>query len=352
MEQLIYILAATGEEAHLRHIGIHGNGGKPGICQVGVGLHFGISEAHDRKAGLVFIQAVLADIIDPLRHAAILTAPSRVIIGLCEISVFIQGLAMPDRDSLPGLCRYTQLRISRQVLSKVDDRFPIGCFDEPAGKALLLQNRNTCCRGQLVIAEIADSHSMPAVQFFHPGVIAFTHLQVVFPDGALLRGFPAFIAAQDGRAVRFQLTQQRQIIAIVIPQAVDANASPVPAVAQNNKQLIFTGFQQLGHIVALHHQPLFVIPGAWSQHKIAHPLSVQVSSIQAVAGNIQACAAGRFCGEPSAQIGSGLLLFRFMGQFRVDPFCLPGRHDSISDHPIKTSHGTVPCSASIQLNRL
>ena len=264
---------------------------------------------------------------------------------------------MPEGDFLARFRGQTQFGIARQVLPKVDHGFAVGRFYELAREALLLQDGHAFGGSQMGKAEVPHSHAVPTGNRFQPCVIILPDFQVVFPDRPLLGGFPILIAQKNRLPVHFQLAEQSDVGAAIVSQSVHAHAAAIPAVAQNNGQFVFARFQQLGHIVALHGQALAVIPGAGSQHKIAYPLPVQISGIQTMAGDVQACAAGRFCSEPSAQIGCGLLFFRVMMQFRVDPFCLPGGQSSVSDHPVKTSHGAVLYQpflngVSIQLNRL
>ena len=194
---------------------------------------------------------------------------------------------MPEGDGLPGFGVHTQLGVARQILAEVDHRLAVGGTDQLSLKALLLENGHALGGREIGIAEILYRHAVPAGDRLQPGVVGLTLLEVVFPRGPLLAGLPALVAAEDGFAVDLQLAEQGQIGAIIIPQAVDAHAAAVPAVAQGDGQLVFTGAQQSAHVIALHREALGIVPGAGGQHEIAHALPVQCRLIEAVAGDEQ-----------------------------------------------------------------
>ena len=293
------------------------------------------------KAGFVHVQAVFAGIFDFLRNAAVFVAVPRFKVALGEVAVFIQCFPVPKGDFLTRFSSNAQFRIACQVLPEINDRFSVGRFDDPAGKAFLLQDGHALGLCQIVKAEVPHSHTVPIGDLLHPGVIGFTDFQIIFTDGAGLTGLPGFITAQNDGSVQFQLAEQGQVIPVKIPQAVDAHIATIPAIAQDHEQLVFTGFQQFRYIIALHCQALAVIPGTGSQHKITHPLPIQESGVQAMAGDVQASIAGLIHRKPAAEIRRGLLGFRVMGQLRVDPFGPPNRQSGISDQHFSTSPSAI-----------
>ena len=182
---------------------------------------------------------------------------------------------------------------------------------------------------------------MPVGDLLHPGVIGLTDFQVILTDGAGLTCLPGLITAEYGAALHIDLTEQGEITAVIVVQAVDTYIAAIPAIAQDHEQFVLTGFQQLCHIKALHAKTPAVIPGAGGQHKISHPLPVQESSVQTMAGNIQAGPCQVSDGKTSAQIRRGLPRFSVMRQLRVDPSGLPDWQASISDHHISTSLAAI-----------
>jgi hypothetical protein len=60
-----------------------------------------------------------------------------------------------------------------------------------------------------------------------------------------------------------------------------------------------------------------------------------------MAGDVQASIAGLIHRKPAAEIRRGLLGFRVMGQFRVDPFGLPGRQGGVPDQHFSTSPSAI-----------
>ena len=73
----------------------------------------------------------------------------------------------------------------------------------------------------------------------------------------------------------------------------------------------------------LYRQSFAIISCAGSKNKIAHAPPVEESSIEPVAGDIQAGVFCLFYGETSAQTGSGLALLWIMGQLRINPLSHP-----------------------------
>ena len=123
--------------------------------------------------------------------------------------------------------------------------FQNGGGDEPAFESLLFQDRHALGRCEIFPAEVPHGHTVPAGHLLQARVIALALLEIIFPHGSLLAGLPALVAAQDDPAVRLQLTQKRQVAAVVIAQAVDAHAAAVPAVAEGDLQLVLSLPQQL-----------------------------------------------------------------------------------------------------------
>ena len=69
-------------------------------------------------------------------------------------------------------------------------------------------------------------------------------LQVIFPDRPVLAGFPFFVTAQERFSVSLQLAKQSNIIAVVIAQAVNANAAAIPAVTEGDSDFILPHMQK------------------------------------------------------------------------------------------------------------
>ena len=82
---------------------------------------------------------------------------------------------------------------------------------------------------------------MPGRDLFLPGVIGLALLQVIFPCRALLGCLPELVAFQDGLPVDEKRTQQCKVLAVIICESVNADGSAVPAVAQGDDELVFTG---------------------------------------------------------------------------------------------------------------
>ena len=175
------------------HFGIDGNRRKRRIRQVGIGFDFRVSESEDGKAGLIHVQAILADVIDPLGDASVLIAVTGIKVGLGKVSVFIQGFAVPQGDFLPRFGVQPQLGVARQILTEINNSLAVGSRQDPSGEPLLFQNRNGIGADKLVKTVILHADTMPVGYGFHPGIIGFTFFHIIQANGAGLAGFPAAV---------------------------------------------------------------------------------------------------------------------------------------------------------------
>ena len=232
-KKTVHIGVSAGKEPGLRHLGIDGDGGKFRVPEIHFRLDFRVAEAENGEGWLVEVLSVLADAGDFLWDAAFV-AVARIKVLLGKIPVFVQGLAMPECNRLPGLRVNAQLGIAREILTKVDQRVAVWRGEELSHKTLLLQNGYALGRREVSVVKFAHGHTVPAADLFHPGVICFALLEIVFPRGSLLAGLPALIRAEDDLTVHLQLAEQGQIGAVVIAQTVDAHAAAIPAVAQRH----------------------------------------------------------------------------------------------------------------------
>ena len=337
LKQPVHVRVPTGEKAGLLHLGIHGDGRELRIRQIHICFNLCIAEAVNGKGRFVHVQAVFTGIYDLLGNASVLVAIPRRKVALRKIPVFIQSLPVPQGDPAARSGSDTKLRVPSQVLAEVNNCLAAWRLEDPAGEALVLHNRHAFCWRKISKAKVPQRHAVPIGDLLHPGVIVFTDFQVILPDGTGLTGLPGLITAEYRASRHVDLTEQGKITAVIVVQAVNAYIAAIPAVAQDHEHLVLTGFQQLCHIKALHAKTPAVIPGAGGQHKISDPLPVQVSSVQAMAGNIQAGPCQVSDGKTSAQIRRGLPHFSVMRQLRVDPTGLPDRQACIPDHHISTS---------------
>ena len=94
-EQAVDILVSASESAGLLHLRVDSDGREGGLRQVRVRLDLRITEPEDAEGRLVDIQPFLARVHDLLGDAAVLVAVPGIEVGLGEIAVLIQGLAVP-----------------------------------------------------------------------------------------------------------------------------------------------------------------------------------------------------------------------------------------------------------------
>ena len=315
MHQLTHIRIAAPKAAGHRHLRIDGVGSKLCAGQVDVRFHLCVPEAHDSKAGLVVVLPLFADQFQQLRRAALLVAVPVLKVLLRKVAVLVQCFAAQQLDFLSGMGSQLHLYIACHILPEIQNRFSIGCAEQPARKGFLLPD------GHGVHANEGERvrrspHAVPAGQFsFQPGIIHFALLQIVLADGTALGRFHGIIRNADRLAIHFQLEQDSQFLAEQVAVTVHAGSAAVPAIAQRDQQFILAGMNKHCHIVGLCPKVLVCGKAAGSKHHIADPLAVQPCRIQTLGGNIQPFAFScRDC-EHLAQIAC-----RTVGLIRL---CLP-----------------------------
>ena len=328
LHQLTHIRIAAPKAAGHRHLRIDGMGGKLCAGQVDVRFHLCVPEPHDGKAGLIVVFTLFADQFQHLCRAALFVAVPVLKVLLCEVAVLVQRFAAEQTDLLAFVGSQLHFYIACHILPEIQNRFSIGCAEQPARKGFLLPD------GHGVHANEGERvgrspHAVPAGQFsFPPGIVHFALLQIVLADGAALGCFHGIIRNADRLAIHFQLEQDSQFLAEQVTVSIHAGGAAVPAIAQCDEQLVFTVTDKRGHIVGLRPKVLVCGKAAGSKHHIADPLAVQPCRIQTLGGNIQPLAFScRGC-EHLAQIACrtvGLIRLRraFAGGFQCSLLLLP-----------------------------
>ena len=328
LHQLTHIRIAAPKAAGHRHLRIDGMGGKLCAGQVDVRFHLCVPEPHDGKAGLIVVFAFFADQFQQLCRAALFVAVPILKVLLGEVAVLVQRFAAEQTDLLAFVGSQLHFYIACHILPEIQNRFSIGCAEQPAHKGFLLPD------GHGVHANEGERvgrspHAVPAGQFsFQPGIVHFALLQIVLADGAALGCFHGIIRNADRLAVHFQLEQDSQFLAEQVAVTIHAGSAAVPAIAQRDQQLILAGMNKRCHIVGLYPKVLVCGKAAGSKHHIADPLAVQPCHIQTLGGNIQPLAFScRGC-EHLAQIACrtvGLIRLRraFAGGFQCHLLLLP-----------------------------
>ena len=328
LHQLTHIRIAAPKTAGHRHLRIDGMGGKLCAGQVDVRFYFCVPEPHDGKTGLIVVFALFADEFQQLRRAALFVAVPVLKVLLGEVAVLVQRFAAEQTDLLAFVGSQLHFYIACHIPPEIQNRFSIGCAEQPARKGFLLPD------GHGVHANEGERvgcspHAVPAGQFsFQPGIVHFALLQIVLADGAALGCFHGIIRNADRLAIHFQLEQDSQFLAEQVAVTIHAGGAAVPAIAQCDEQLVFPLTDKRCHIVGLCPKVLVCGKAAGSKHHIADPLAVQPCRIQTLGGNIQPLAFScRGC-EHLAQIACrtvGLIRLRraFAGGFQRSLLLLP-----------------------------
>ena len=273
----------------------------------------------------VCIQSVPADIVDPLRYAAVFVAVARVEILLCEIAVFIEGLPVPQRYLLTFRSVEFHLNISREILPEIYYRLAVRGLYESALKALLFNNGDTSFgTDENIPRPLSQSHTVPVFRCLHARVVFFALLKVVETDRSALGRLPAFVGNQNGPVPQRKSAQKGKIVSVVIAYSVDTDISAVPSVAESHLDQVFSGSQQFRDVIYLILQALLIVVAARSQYEITNAAAVYLRLIQAVACDEQSCWITRFfCrrhSKRSAQYACRLALIFAVRQFGVYPY--------------------------------
>ena len=303
-------------------------GGKRCAGQVDVRFHLCVPEAHDGKAGLVVVLALFADEFQQLRRAALLVAVPVLKVLLRKVAVLVQCFAAQQPELLPGVGGQLHLHIASHVLAKVQHGLTVGGAQQPACKGLLLPDGHGVHAGDEQGVRFG-LYAMPAGKLpFQPGIVHFALLQIILANRAALGGLHVVIRNADRLAVHFQLEQDSHFFPEQVTVSIHAGGTAVPAVAQCDKQLIFTVTDKRSHIVGLCPKVLVCGKAAGGKHHIADPLAVQPCRIQPLGGNVQPLALPRRGGERFVQItcrAVGLIRLRlpFAGGFQRRLLLLP-----------------------------
>ena len=330
-EKAVHIGAAAFEKAGPRHLGIDGDGRELRLGKVGVRLDLRIAEAEDRKVRLVDVFSVPADVDELLRNA-VFVAVAGIKILLGKVAVFVQRLAVPERELLPRLRADADLRIAGEILAEVDHPLAVRRGEETAGKALLLEDRHALGRGKVFIAEVAHGDAVPVADLLASGVIGLALLQIVFAHRPALAGLPALVAYKDRSAADLKLAEQGEIRAVIVAQPVDADAAAIPAVAERDDDLVPAHAQEVRDVIGLHRESLFIGARPGREDEVPYPTAVDHGLIQAVAGDVKDRVLRLLRRKAAAQDRGGLPLVLIVGQLGVDPLRLPGGGQFVSHH--------------------
>ena len=328
LHQLTHIRIAAPKAAGHRHLRIDGMGGKLCAGQVDVRFHLCVPEAHDGKTGLIVVFALFADQFQHLCRAALFVAVPVLKVLLRKVAVLVQRFAAEQTDFLTFVGSQLHFYITCHILPEIQNRFSIGCAEQPARKGFLFPDGHGvhANEGERVGCSL---HAVPAGQFsFQPGIVHFALLQIVLADGAALGCFHGIVRNADRLAIHFQLEQDSQFLAEQVAVTIHAGSAAVPAIAQCDEQFILAGMNKPCHIVGLYPKVLVCGKAAGSKHHIADPLAVQPCRIQTLGGNIQPLAFSCRGGEAFPQIACrtvGLIRLRlpFAGGFQCHLLLLP-----------------------------
>ena len=296
--------------------------------QVDVRFHLCVPEAHDGKAGLVVVLALFADEFQHLRRATFLVAVPVLKVLLRKVAVLVQCFAAQQLDFLPGVGGQLHLHIACHVLAKVQHGLTVGGAQQPARKGFLLPDGHGVHAGDGQGVRLGLD-AMPAGKLpFQPGIVHLALLQIILANRAALGGLHVVIRNADRLAVHFQLEQDSHFFPEQVTVSIHAGGAAVPAVAQCDKQLIFTVTDKRSHIVGLCPKVLVCGKAAGGKHHVADTLAVQPCRIQPLGGNVQPLALPRRGGERFAQItcrAVGLIRLRlpFAGGFQRRLLLLP-----------------------------
>ena len=274
------------------------------------------------------VLALFADEFQQLCRAALLVAVAVLKVLLRKVAVLVQCFAAQQLDFLPGVGGQLHLHVASHVLPKVQHGLAARGAQQPARKGFLLPDGHGVHAGDGQGVRLG-LYAMPTGKFpFQPGIVHLALLQIVLADGTLLGGLHTAVRNTDRLAVHFQLEQDSQFAAEQVTVTIHTGGAAVPAVAQCDKQFIFTVTDKRGHIVGLCPKVLIRSKAAGGKHHVADPLAVQPCRIQPLGGNVQPLAFSRRSSERFAQItcrAVGLIRLRlpFAGGFQRRLLLLP-----------------------------
>ena len=219
--------------------------------------------------------ALFADQFQQLCRAALFVAVPILKVLLCEVAVLVQRFAAQQPELLPGMGGQLHFHITCHILPEIQNRFSIGCAEQPARKGFLLPDRHGVHTGDGQGVRLGLD-AMPVGKLpFQPGIVHLALLQIVLADGAALGCFHGIIRNADRLAIHFQLEQDSQFLAEQVAVTIHAGGDAVPAIAQRDEQFILAGMNKHCHIVGLYPKVLVCGKAAGSKHHIADPLAVQ-----------------------------------------------------------------------------
>ena len=248
------------------------------------------------------VLALFADEFQQLCRAALLVAVAVLKVLLRKVAVLVQCFAAQQLDFLPSVGGQLHLHVASHVLPKVQHGLAARGAQQPARKGFLLPDGHGVHAGDGQGVRLG-LYAMPTGKFpFQPGIVHLALLQIVLADGTLLGGLHTAVRNTDRLAVHFQLEQDSQFAAEQVTVTIHTGGAAVPAVAQCDKQFIFTVTDKRGHIVGLCPKVLIRSKAAGGKHHVADPLAVQPCRIQPPGSNVQPLAFSRRGGERFAQI--------------------------------------------------
>ena len=251
LHQLTHIRIAAPKAAGHRHLRIDGMGGKLCAGQVDVRFYFCVPKAHDGKTWLIVVFALIADQFQQLCRAALFVAVPVLKVLLCEVAVLVQRFAAEQTDLLAFVGSQLHFYIACHILPEIQNRFSIGGAQQLARKGFLLPDGHGVHAGDGQGVRLG-LYVMPAGKRpFQPGIVHFALLQIILANRAALGGLHVVIRNADRLAVHFQLEQDSHFFPEQVTVSIHAGGAAVPAVAQCDKQLIFTVTDKRSHIVGL-----------------------------------------------------------------------------------------------------
>ena len=287
MHQLTHIRIAAPKAAGHRHLRIDGMGGKLCAGQVDVRFHLCVPEAHDGKAGFIVVFALFADQFQHLCRAALFVAVPILKVLLRKVAVLVQRFAAEQTDLLTFVGSQLHLHIASHILPEIQNRFSIGCAEQPAREGFLFPDGHGVHTGDGQGVRLGLDTVPTGKLPFQPGIVHFALLQIILANRAALGGLHVVIRNADRLAVHFQLEQDSHFFPEQVTVSIHAGSAAVPAIAQCDEQFILAGMNKRCYIVGLYPKVLVCGKAAGSKHHIADPLAVQPCRIQTLGGNIQ-----------------------------------------------------------------
>ena len=127
-----------------------------------------------------------------------------------KVSVFIQCLSMNQSYQFSFFTGHCKLHISGEILSKINDSFPVRCLKQCSLKCFKFLNWNGVHSFEYTFIEFFCLNRMPYITLFckrfSSRIIHFSLLHIILLQWSCLTCFPCLIRYNHRFSIHFQLT--------------------------------------------------------------------------------------------------------------------------------------------------